>query len=121
MQIGIQQPLVDQFLDLKKKYLVAHHAEKQTLRSQVDKLRHEIMGFSNREADGFDWVIDFAEVFSVGGFDVVIANPPYVSARSLLQGQGREYKDHLSRRYASAVGLYDLYVVFWELALQSQM
>ena len=118
LQMGLQQPLVDQFLQLKKQYLVAHHAEKQTLRAQVEALRKEIMVFTNREAEGFDWVIDFAEVFSAGGFDVVIANPPYVSARSLLQGQGREYKNHLSRRYASAVGLYDLYVVFWELALQ---
>ena len=29
-------------------------------------------------AEGFDWVVEFAEVFIVGGFDISIANPPYV-------------------------------------------
>jgi hypothetical protein len=78
LQMGIQQALVNDFLIVKKKYLIAHHADKQTLRSQVEALRLEIISFSNRDADGFDWVIDFAEVFVDGGFDIVIANPPYV-------------------------------------------
>lgn len=78
LQMGLQQPLVIQFLELKKKYLIAHHAEKLTLRNQIEALRHGIIGFSSRDGTGFDWVIDFAEVFVDGGFDVVIANPPYV-------------------------------------------
>jgi hypothetical protein len=78
LQMGIQQALVNDFLVVKKKYLVAHHADKQTLRNQVEALRLEIISFSNRDAKGFDWVIDFAEVFIDGGFDIVIANPPYV-------------------------------------------
>jgi len=27
---------------------------------------------------GFDWAVEFAEVFAEGGFDIVVANPPYV-------------------------------------------
>lgn len=78
LQLGLQQQVVGEFLTLKKQYLVAHHAEKQALRTKVEELREVIMGYSNRGGEGFDWVIDFAEVFSDGGFGIVIANPPYV-------------------------------------------
>ena len=78
LQLGLQQQVVGEFLRLKKQYLVAHHAEKQTLRTQVEELRDVIMGYSNRGVDGFDWVVDFAEIFIDGGFGIVIANPPYV-------------------------------------------
>ena len=32
----------------------------------------------NDKVDRFDWSLDFAEVFADGGFDVIVANPPYV-------------------------------------------
>lgn len=78
LQMGLQQVLVDEFLAVKARYLMAHHGDKPTLRKRVDELKSQIMAFSNRDANGFDWVIDFAEVFVVGGFDIVIANPPYI-------------------------------------------
>jgi hypothetical protein len=31
LQIGVQQPLIDEFLKVKSQYLMAHHSEKQTL------------------------------------------------------------------------------------------
>ena len=94
LQMGLQQPLVDQFLELKKRYLVAHHADKQTLRAQVDGLRKSIMSFSNRDGESFDWVIDFAEVFVSSGFDIVIANPPYVRQELIT-----DLKPVLKRRF----------------------
>ncbi|SNS70470.1 Eco57I restriction-modification methylase [Granulicella rosea] len=118
LQMGLQQPLVDQFLELKRKYLVAHHAEKQTLRSQVETLRHDIMVFSNRKTEGFDWVIDFAEVFVEGGFSIVLANPPYVRLQELSR-VSPELLPHLKKNFISAKkGNYDLYVVFVERGLQ---
>jgi hypothetical protein len=117
-QMGFAEQFVKPFAELKKKYLTAHHAEKDTLRKQVEELRHTILSHACPGERGFVWTVDFVEVFAQGGFDVAIANPPYVSAKSLLQNKGREYKDLLSKRFLSAVGLYDLYVVFWELALR---
>ena len=78
LQMGMQQPLVDEMLATKAKYLRAHHGDKQVFRKQIHALRREIRMFSHRAAADFDWVIDFAEVFAKGGFDVIIANPPYV-------------------------------------------
>jgi type I restriction-modification system DNA methylase subunit len=114
LQMGLQQPLVNKFLDLKKIFLVAHHAEKQTLRTQVESLREEIMGFSNRDAKGFDWVIDFAEVFVDGGFDIAIANPPYVRMelfKAIKPILKRNFKQVHSDRA-------DLYCYFYARALE---
>ena len=114
LQMGLQQPLVDQFLELKKKYLVAHHADKQTLRTQVEALRQSIMGFSNRDAGGFDWVVDFAEVFVDEGFDVVLANPPYVRHERI-----KHLKVDLKRRFPKEYsGTADLYCYFYLRGLE---
>jgi hypothetical protein len=114
LQMGLQQQLVVEFLHLKKQYLIAHHAEKQTLRSQVEHLRKEIMGFSNRNADGFDWVIDFAEVFIDGGFDIVIANPPYVRQELITS-----LKPLLKKRFPLIYsGAADLLCYFYGRALE---
>ena len=56
-----------------------------------------------------DWTGAFPSVFSRGGFDAVIANPPYVRQEHL----GR-HKLEL-RRFASYDGVADLYVYFVEL------
>jgi len=47
------------------------------------------------------------------GFDIVIANPPYVR-----QEQIKERKPALERRYATYTGTADLYVYFYERAMQ---
>ncbi len=118
LQMGLQQPLVEALLQAKSSYLRSHDSEKRQLRERVVHLREDIRVFANRGAAEFDWVIDFPEVFTKGGFDLVIANPPYISGKNLLSGMGRAYKNHLERQYSSADGHYDIYVVFWELALR---
>lgn len=35
------------------------------------------MTHGSTKVSGFDWAVEFAEVFADGGFDVVVANPPY--------------------------------------------
>jgi type I restriction-modification system DNA methylase subunit len=45
--------------------------------------------------------------------DAVVANPPYVSAKFLK----KEYKEKLGKIYESAYKIYDLYVLFVELAI----
>ena len=114
LQMGIQQPLVDQFLDLKKKYLVAHHADKQALRVQIEVLRKDVQLFSNRSGKGFDWVINFAEIFVNDGFDVVMANPPYVRQEKI-----KHLKVDLKRRFPKEYsGTADLYCYFYLRAFE---
>lgn len=62
--------------------------------------------------DAFDWRARFPDVFSEGGFDVVVGNPPYV--RQELLGP---YKDAFQRRYQSYDAVADLYTYFYELGV----
>jgi hypothetical protein len=63
----------------------------------------------------FDWKLDFPEVMNeqvVGkvGFDIVIGNPPYVSAVSMARDEATKifFKD----KFPLATGSYDLYLLF---------
>ena len=60
-----------------------------------------------------DWPSVFPEVFSQGGFDVVVGNPPYVRQEWLS-----EYKPYLQSVYKAYHGMADLYVYFYELGLR---
>jgi len=76
--------LVQEFLEKKAAYINTHHyGEKQMLRKEIAELRQGIFLWTHVEgniASGFDWSVEFAEVFTDGGFDIVVANPPYVRA-----------------------------------------
>lgn len=65
----------------------------------------------------FDWKREFPEVFANGGFDVVIGNPPYVSALELKKIYREEEYDFLKENYETAKGPVDLYVYFFEKGL----
>jgi hypothetical protein len=77
-QLGLRKALVDDFLSAKAEYMTAHHGTKVELRKRVSVLRADITTWAHRAGKDFDWPIEFAEVFVNGGFDVVLANPPYV-------------------------------------------
>ena len=53
----------------------------------------------------FNWENEFPQVFSNGGFDVVIGNPPYV--------QIKEFNDYYNKQYSTAPSG-DLYSLFYE-------
>jgi type I restriction-modification system DNA methylase subunit len=62
----------------------------------------------------FSWEKEFPDVFSKGGFDIVIGNPPYVRQELL----GNIQKDFFSIKYPNVYnGLADLYVYFYDLSL----
>lgn len=56
----------------------------------------------------FDWRNEFKDVFSKGGFDAVIGNPPYVRGRSL----DTELKDFLLASMPTFTPNADLYIAF---------
>jgi hypothetical protein len=64
------------------------------------------------------WQAAFPEVFTRGGFDIVLANPPYINIRLLTQTQGSVFKAYYQRRYQSARGAYDIFVLFIERMLE---
>lgn len=61
----------------------------------------------------FNWQNEFPDIFSKGGFDVVIGNPPYLRIQGL-----KDLNPKLTRfyetNYISSSGNYDIYVLFIE-------
>lgn len=61
------------------------------------------------DALSLDWRAAFPDIFASGGFDVVLANPPYIRQESLVGKSTLE-------RFEVYDGVADLYVYFIELA-----
>jgi hypothetical protein len=82
------------------------HDRKAALRQQIESLIHELT--NGREA--FDYEIYFSEVFHAKqGFDVVIANPPYVRHETIS-----DMTPVLRKRYTVGASRADLLVFFYE-------
>ena len=61
----------------------------------------------------FLWHLFFQDVFEQGGFDIMIANPPYVRQESI-----KDQKTHLEKAYGDFFcGTADLYTYFFKLGL----
>lgn len=65
----------------------------------------------------FKWENEFAEIFANGGFDVVIGNPPYVSANELKKSSSKLEYAFLKKNFEIAKGTVDLYIYFFEKGL----
>ncbi len=66
-----------------------------------------------RRVNAFDWDKVFPQVFAAGGFDCVIGNPPYLRVQG-LRANYEEASKFYERRYKSATGRFDFYVLFME-------
>ncbi|MFI8750081.1 Eco57I restriction-modification methylase domain-containing protein [Vreelandella lionensis] len=62
---------------------------------------------------GFTWANAFPKVFSEGGFDIVLGNPPYVRMELL-----KTLKPYLEARYRVSSDRADLYCYFYEQGLR---
>jgi Eco57I restriction-modification methylase/TaqI-like C-terminal specificity domain len=92
-----------------------NHDVKSALKEQIDSALRECFAGSRRSLGydvSFDFNVVFSEVFhSKGGFDVVIANPPYDEISDKRETQF--YKAHFSEVLS---GHYDLYIFFFRRA-----
>ncbi|MDQ2997399.1 MAG: Eco57I restriction-modification methylase domain-containing protein, partial [Chloroflexota bacterium] len=108
--------LVKAYATAKDRYLKSQGEEKKQYHGEVEQLRAEIrqwsrIGVDNREV--LDWAIEFAEVFGDGGFDIVLANPPYVRQELIND------KPALRQVYGAFYsGTADLYTYFYARAVQ---
>ncbi|MGH7691192.1 MAG: Eco57I restriction-modification methylase domain-containing protein [Candidatus Dormibacteria bacterium] len=68
----------------------------------------------------FEWEASFPSAFGRDnpGFDVVVGNPPYISALTMVNNVHPEVRDYWRERYRSASGAYDIYVLFVEQGLR---
>ena len=113
----IRDQIIGKYMDLKSIYAgTSQEAEKQRLKSELSKVREEIRGWTPSEegSQGFDWRVEFTEIFKNGGFDIVITNPPYVRA-----GLIKDIKPILRRNYPEVFsGMADLYCYFYARAIE---
>lgn len=68
---------------------------------------------SKAERPYFLWHLFFQDVFTQGGFDIVIANPPYVRQETI-----KEYKPLLAPHFECYTGTADLFVYFYEQSIK---
>ena len=95
-----------------------HRDEKRRLKAQILDIQRELqdaLGDAAVPENIVDWRIAFAEVFADagGGFDVVIANPPYINVESLKS----EIRRYLLNNYSACRGRTDIYIAFMQRAL----
>lgn len=98
------------------------HDKKAKLKIQIDRQLREAFSASKKSLGyevHFDFHVFFSEVFErKQGFDVVIANPPYVSAIEFCATHSDAERKLLNKSFKSAKGAYDIYVPFMERGLQ---
>jgi very-short-patch-repair endonuclease len=103
---------------------IKHNTERELQIAGFNKLINKLKNLlENPEApfNHFDWKLDFPEVLNPylvpdekqRGFDIVIANPPYISIRT--NSFNKKLKEIFKKKYELAVGQYDVYVLFLEL------
>ena len=68
--------------------------------------------------DFFLWHTWFKDIFDKGGFDIVIANPPYISAIEAKKTIDDFVRQQYKKTYITASGTYDIYVIFIELGFK---
>ena len=116
-------------LDLRKMleeyYDCTDHHKKQNLRIKIiENVKQQLceqsinVNFGDLDLSGNNqfmlWHTWFYDVFSQGGFDIVIGNPPYVRQERI----GGEYKNLLIENYPNVGnGVADLYVYFFGLGM----
>lgn len=136
--LNLASTLVDSFLEAKNDYGKPHPGEKRSLLEKIDDLRNQIQMWAGRSKDfkGFDWVVEFAELFVASkrgrGFDIILANPPYVRADAQFKhiedeeerqeeiAEWQTFRKQLkdSKIYKTLHEKWDLYIPFLERAYQ---
>ena len=123
---------------LKQYFVVQHHEERTKLRAEIEgavmsmitlgdpHLKEELFGIDfSANSKFFLWHTWFNDVFNrpsgSNGFDIVIGNPPYISAPAQIA------KEHLAeqrkriqacKRYKTLHQKWDLYIPFMEMGLK---
>lgn len=107
---------VEQFGEAKAKYIKAHGEKKKSLEQVVLELKCSIATWTHHGTgvSGFDWAVEYAEVFRDGGFDITVANPPYVRME-LFKDQKPTLRQNFSAVHSERA---DLYCYFYARAAE---
>jgi adenine-specific DNA-methyltransferase len=125
-------PLLEEKLQaIRKRYFnTSNNEKKNRLKSDYEKLIEEDLKlfqesrwssqlksfrpFTNNSRASF---FDPATMFGFQSFDIIIGNPPYISALAAKKILPAELRDQYKFVYESATGAYDMYLLFLEMGL----
>lgn len=65
-----------------------------------------------QEMKFFHWFLEFPEVFSVGGFDCVLGNPPYLGGTKISTNYGDSFLNRIKYNFPGAMNRCDLVAYF---------
>lgn len=105
------ESLFRQLEELKPQYFnETRKSEKKRLKKEIDAIIKELT------KDGtFDFEIYFSEVFhEKGGFDIIIANPPYIDSETMVNVGMKNLRDVITNNYQWTRGNWDIYIAFFE-------
>ena len=108
----------DRLADLKARHVSAVGGDKSALKEEVESVQRTLadaLADSPAPAGATDWRVEFAEVFARGGFDIALANPPYVQ---LQKDGGRLRNLYKGAAYRTFSARGDLYQLFYERGCQ---
>lgn len=107
--------------DLKGRYLRESGPDKPRLKTQIEDAERELqaaLAEAPAPTKAVDWRVEFADIFDrQGGFDIVVANPPYVNMVQ-MHSLDSHYRASLRKLYESATRGFDLFVPFMERGVQ---
>jgi len=106
----------DRLAEMKGEYLQTYGANKKELAERIKAEEAKLRAGLNEHSpeDSVDWRVAFAEVFRNGGFDIALANPPYVR-QELIKDIKPKLKTLFTRVYDATA---DLYIYFYARAMQ---
>jgi hypothetical protein len=121
LQIDVIGLKVEEFARAKADFADPHfQGDRQALRQEIQTRRAELADWMQASIwSGFNWRVEFAEVFYPphgrdGGFDIVLANPPYVRQELI-----KDLKPNLKSLYPEVYsGAADLYCYFYARGVQ---
>jgi len=111
------------FFDDDKTIKKAKAETKKKMLAKLEKKYETIKEFQNNEIykNSFEWRFQFPEVLNnegdFVGFDIVIMNPPYISAKN-MSAQNNKVRAYLKNNYNFLVGKWDIYIAFIEKSLK---
>ena len=80
-----------------------------------DQIQSQFM--TEKKRSFFPWGVFFSDIFyTKKGFDVIVGNPPYVDSEEMTKSN-KLLREEYKKKYNSAIGNWDLYIIFIELGL----
>jgi type I restriction-modification system DNA methylase subunit len=123
---------ITELKQVREEYLNSYGKEKKELENKFLSIRSELSRLALNWQKGNEKALKLAEwdpfshescswfdpdwMFGIkGGFDIVIANPPYIDSESMVKIGQIETREAISKEYKMTKGNWDIYIAFFEL------